>query len=688
MWNFAQEVLFEDSFDEKDDNWVSTAKYVKDYDNGDLVVHGYFRKETEFIIRDIYLDPAKDFSISCRIKYADGHTKKSYGLIIVDSRFSGKTQIVGFKLYPKDAYEITQVNSSSSATRYLLPKKEKTGLIKGPGEYNDLELRNSNGVLEYYINGNKVWSNAALDICISMIGFMNEGYQNVKVDYITVKQDGWHNINLVEDDDKIYIKENMGENVNSSADELAPIISADGQILYLTVEGDKENVGTEDKQDIWYSTLNPDGTWSKRINIGYPLNNESGNSVFYVTPDNNSLFVINRYDKSGNSIGAGISVSERKKGGWNVPVTMDVDDYYNNNKYCSHTFSPSGKTMIMSLERKDSYGKKDLYVSSKKDDGTWTKPVNMGQDVNTFGDEGTPFLAADNSTLYYTANARPGYGDYDIFMTRRLDDTWTKWSEPKNMGPNINTPGWDAYFTIPASGDYSYLVSTDNSYGYGDIFRVKVSEAAKPIPVALIKGQVFNLKTKEYLEASITYSDLETNEELGIARSNPDDGSYSISLPAGHKYSFFAQKEGYFSVSENIDLTKMNEYDEVTKDLYLAPIDTGTTIRLNNIFFDYDKSELLEASFFELDRLVNIMDDNPNIVIRIEGHTDNMGSDTYNQKLSEDRAKAVYDYLKGKNIALTRISYIGYGETIPVAPNDTEEGRALNRRVVFKIVRK
>ncbi len=146
-------------------------------------------------------------------------------------------------------------------------------------------------------------------------------------------------------------------------------------------------------------------------------------------------------------------------------------------------------------------GKRISTFHFKKDDGSWSEPLNMGPDINTFGVEATPFLAADNTTLYFSTNARPGYGYYDIFMTRRLDESWTKWSEPVNLGPNINTPGWDGYFTIPASGDYSYLVSTDNSLGYGDIFRVKVSEAVKPKPVALIKGQVYNLKTSEFLEA-------------------------------------------------------------------------------------------------------------------------------------------------------------------------------------------
>ncbi|TSA36053.1 MAG: hypothetical protein D4R64_08520 [Porphyromonadaceae bacterium] len=308
--------------------------------------------------------------------------------------------------------------------------------------------------------------------------------------------------------------------------------------LYRSV--DTNNIGPDDKQDIWYSTLNPDNTWSKLVNIGFPLNNESPSAVYYVLPDNNTLLVNGRYDDSGKTIGAVVSISNQQKDGWSIPVAMEIDNFYNKNSYQNVTYSPSGKTLIMAIEREDTFGGLDLYVSLKKDDGSWWEPRNMGPDINTYGKEGTPFLAADNTTLYFATNARPGYGGYDIFTTRRLDDTWTAWSELENLGPNINTPRWDAYFTIPASGEYCYLVSSDNSLGEGDIFRVKVSEAAKPNPVALIKGQVYNLKTSAFLEASITYYDLETNQEIGTARSHPTNGAYQISLPAGHKYFYYA----------------------------------------------------------------------------------------------------------------------------------------------------
>jgi outer membrane protein OmpA-like peptidoglycan-associated protein len=689
LCTLAQEVVFEDSFDKKNETWKFIDNHAdKVCVNGNLILLGNFRNDVVHGIRDIILDPSRDFSIRGRIRYDHGITEKSFGIVLFDGRFTDKPRYYYFMLYPEDCYEISSSNAINAKFHKYFPKQKNTGLVRTSGYYNDLELKNTGGNLTYYINDKKVWSKTGAEICITQIGFFTEGFQEVQVDYLIIKQDGWHQINLVDDSFKAYKKENLGENVNSASSEFAPIISADGQILYLCVEFDKANTGDDDAQDIWYSTLNPDSTWCKRLNIGYPLNNETANGVSYVSPDKNTLLVDNRYDKSGNTIGEGFSISNRIKSGWSIPEAIEIDNYYNKNRYYSVTYSPSGNVLIMSIERDDTFGEKDLYVSFKNNDGSWSEPLNMGPDINTFGVEATPFLAADNATLYFSTNARPGYGYYDIYMTRRMDDSWIKWSEPVNLGPGINTPGWDGYFTIPASGDYAYLVSTENSFGYGDIFRVKVSEAARPKPVALIKGKVFNFKTSEFLEASITYFDLETNKEIGTASSNPNNGTYKISLPAGHKYAYFAKKEGYFSVSENIDLTAMGAYTEITRDLYLVPIEVGQSVRLNNIFFDYDKSDILGGSVYELDRLVKIMNDNPGIVIQISGHTDNLGTEAYNQKLSEDRARAVYMYLKSKNIGDDRVSSVGFGESRPLASNDTEEGRALNRRVEFVIISK
>ncbi|MDX9907403.1 MAG: OmpA family protein, partial [Bacteroidales bacterium] len=645
-----QEVVYQDTFDQDTESWYKASDYgYLEFEAGNMVLKGYLKKEFVLSVTSVLIHPDKKYSITTNLKCDGKSTKNAFGLFVLDNHMTMKPVWYYFSIFPKDYYRIAMSTSDYmyDALEDLLPKQKDPAIrINTEGVYNKLELKNDNGVLEFYINDRKVWSYKNPGICPTAVGFFSEGYQEVHVNDIVIRQDGWKKINLVEDAGKEYLKENLGKNVNSENTEILPVISADGQTLYLCVEGDETNAGSDDRQDIWYATLNPDGSWAPRINIGYPLNNDSPNGLNYVSPDNNSLFLSGEYDKDGSSIGGGISFSYREKDGWSLPELITIEDYYTYNKFFGGmTVSPTGKLIIVSLERDDSYGDLDLYISFRQDDDTWSAPLNMGDVINTFGTDGTPFLAADNTTLYYATDAYPGFGNMDIFMTRRLDDTWTNWSKPQNMGPSINTPGWDAYFTIPASGEYSYLVSSDNSLGNEDIFRIRVAEAAKPIPVALVKGQVFNQKTKAFLEATITYYDLESNEEIGIARSNPADGRYTISLPSGHKYSYFAQKENFFSVSENVDLTGLEEYTELIRDLYLAPIEVGESIRLNNIFFDYDKSDLLEGSYFELDRLVNIMNENPNMVIKIKGHTDNMGSDSYNQKLSEERAKAVVTYL-------------------------------------------
>jgi outer membrane protein OmpA-like peptidoglycan-associated protein len=394
------------------------------------------------------------------------------------------------------------------------------------------------------------------------------------------------------------------------------------------------------------------------------------------------------YNSDGSPKGAGISISNKTANGWSVPQDVKIDNYYNkggSNEFC---MSADRKVFLFAIKRDDTYGDNDLYVSFLKDNGEYTEPKNLGSTVNTSAWEISPFLAADGVTLYFGSPGHPGYGSTDIFVTKRLDSTWTKWSEPQNMGPDINSSSWDAYFSIPASGNYAYVVSDKESIGGIDIFRIKLPNALKPKPVVLVYGKVLNSKTNEPVDANIAYNILSTNKEVGIAISNIKDGSYKIVLPADEVYSFLAKKENFYSVAENIDLKNITEYKEIERNLYLAPIEIGETIRLNNLFFDFNKSNIRTESFAELDRILKLLNDNPNMTVEIAGHTDNVGTDAYNLKLSGDRANAVKTYLLGKGIAAERISSKGYGKSKPCVPNTTEEGRQKNRRVEFTILKK
>jgi outer membrane protein OmpA-like peptidoglycan-associated protein len=348
--------------------------------------------------------------------------------------------------------------------------------------------------------------------------------------------------------------------------------------------------------------------------------------------------------------------------------------------------SSTGKVLFMTIENKDAIGLRDIFVSFLKK-GKWTKPQNIGTNVNSIEDEMSPFLAADGKTLYFSSEGLPGYGYNDVYVTRRLDDTWTNWSDPLNLGKGINKTGSESYFTVSASGEYGFISRVlDEGFGGNDIYRIKLSESAKPDPLVLIHGKVLNKKTNNPISTEIRYFELGTNEEIGSALSAPGTGEYQISLPKGKKYAYYAKKEGFYSIEDNLDLVELEKFERLERDLYLAPIEKGEVIRLNNIFFETGKATLLAESNSELDKLVLVLKSNKKLRIKILGHTDNVGSNTANQTLSENRAKAVHTYLIEKGIKSANLEFVGYGESKPLETNETKEGRAINRRVEFEVL--
>jgi outer membrane protein OmpA-like peptidoglycan-associated protein len=484
-------------------------------------------------------------------------------------------------------------------------------------------------------------------------------------------------------------KQNLGRNVNSRFSELVPIISPDGKTLYYCRDHHPENLDLYygSNQDIWYSELQSDGSWSEAKNMGSPLNDRYPNAPSSVTPDGNTLLLLGVYNRDGTHE-KGLSMSHRTKDGWSFPEKLYIKNYYNNITSTSECLSSDGKAVIMSLVRKDTKGiNSDLYASFLLNNNEWTEPMNLGPAINTDSSEWGPFLAPDGITLYYSSDMPGGFGSNDVYITRRLDSTWKNWSKPENLGPLVNTSGSESYYTVSAKGDYVYFCNTNHSYGRGDILRMALDKKEfKPTPVILISGKVLNAKTNEPIEAKVFYETLPDGKEAGIARTNPMTGEYKIVLPAGSKYGFRAEADGYFAINDNIDAIKIEEYKEIERNLSMLPIKKGEAVRLNNIFFDYDKSDLRPESFPELDRLVKFLNDSEKLIIEVAGHTDNIGTDAYNNKLSKDRAAAVANYLITKNISKNRISSKGYGKTKPVSTNNTEEGRQLNRRVEFVIV--
>jgi OmpA-OmpF porin, OOP family len=489
--------------------------------------------------------------------------------------------------------------------------------------------------------------------------------------------------------------EALDKNVNSDFNELNPLLSPDGKTLYFSRRNHPENAGgITDKEDIWYSELDSSGHWQLAKNMTN-FNNAGPNfinTIQSVTPDGKSAIIVlgNKYLPNGKMM-AGVSISSNVGGGWSKPVALNITNDYNFNEKANYFLTNNRKTLIISEEREDSQGDRDLYVSFMQDDSVWTEPLNLGDVVNSADEESAPFLASDDKTLYYSSKGFSGYGGSDIYVTRRLDDTWTRWSEPENLGPEINSPLEDLFFNIPASSDYAYYsrgVTETNT----DIFRIKLPIVKNPDPWVTVRGKVVD-ENGNPIDAKIIYERLPDGKEVGIAQTNPATGEYEIRLPAGHLYGVRAEAKDKISESQNLDLRNITQ-DQVIqgKDFNLepikvAPIQENITITLNNVFFDFDKAVLKPESFPELDRIVKVMQERTGLQIEISGHTDAVGTEEYNLGLSERRARAVVKYVTDKGIGKDRINTIYLGEAKPIDTNATTEGRRKNRRVEFKIVK-
>ncbi|WP_052732434.1 OmpA family protein [Hymenobacter terrenus] len=489
---------------------------------------------------------------------------------------------------------------------------------------------------------------------------------------------------------------NLGPNVNTRYVDTHPVISPDGRTLYFARESNPNNVGgNRDPQDVFYSTLlsGKNKTWSLAKNLGAPVNTpDDPNGIASVSANGQSAIVINIYNRDGTIDPLGCSLSKRTRMGWTQPVPQVIQNFVNLDKeHVDFFLATSGKALLMAVERPDGIGGQDVFVSFPVPNvpNNWTKPKNLGPNVNTIKSDFAPFLAADEKTLYFASEGRGGYGKSDIFYTKRLDDTWTNWSPPRNLGPVVNSPDFDAYYTISAAGQDAYLVSSRNGTdGSKDIFRISLAPAFQPEVVTLVTGRVLDVNTKKPIRAIIHYENLLTGEEIGVTETDPVDGSYTIVLPSGVQYGYRAEAKGYIAENTNLDVTAKDKYSEQKEDLFLVPFNVGQTVKMNNIFFQQSRYYLSTSSYPELARLIRVMRDYPTVEIKISGHTDNQGDPALNLKLSQDRVNEVKKYLSAHGINGSRISTEGFGGTRPIASNDQEETRAKNRRVEFTITKK
>ncbi len=473
---------------------------------------------------------------------------------------------------------------------------------------------------------------------------------------------------------------NIGSGINSPQEEYSPALTIDGQILYFTYR-DSRLPYQQQNEDIYFSRY-LDGKWTTAEALGHPINTVENEGAFSVSADGRYIF-FTACNKSGGLGQCDIWLTMNEGTNWSKP--MNLGKAINSRAWESQpSISSDGRYLYFVSNRAGGYGGTDIYQSTFTDTG-WSAPKNLGPDINTSLDEQFPFIHSDGRTLYFSSLGHLGMGGSDLFISHlKPDGNWTK---PKNLGYPINSLGNDWNLIVSRDGATSFYSSDQLSDGIGgmDIYTFQLPQEFQAQKVNYLKGIVIDAKTKQRIGANVELIPL--NGDISTNTFAPDKtGEFLVALRPNSQYALHVQKEGYLFYSENFDMPETSADEPFVLTIPLKKLEIGNSIVLKNIFFDTDKYELKEESKIELQKLVTFMTKNPSLRIEIGGHTDNVGLVNHNQLLSENRAKAVMNYLISEGIDQTRLSYKGYGSSTPIATNETAEGRSQNRRTEFIII--
>ncbi len=477
---------------------------------------------------------------------------------------------------------------------------------------------------------------------------------------------------------------NVGKNVNTSNDEYINAVKADGLTLYFTGRNSMGN-GIPGGDDFYYS-IKPSDTsnWQASKKLGAPINTSGDEGALTISPDGRYLlFAGCQWDDGFGSCDIYASKFSGNKAG--TPVNLGA--VINSGSWESQpSLASDGRTLYFASARGGGKGKSDLWKSYLGDDGLWSKPENLGDTINTSGSEMAPFIHPDGQTLYFSSDRHVGMGGIDLFMSRL--DSSGNWSKPLNLGFPLNTFADEINIVVDAAGEKAFI-SANQLGGFGgyDIFEFKLYDQIRPIPSTYMKGVIVDAISKMPVEAYFSLIDLKSKLEVVRSFSDENTGEFLVCIPTDREYALNVSKVNYLFYSENFSLTGIKtDVEPYLINIELNPISAGESIVLRNVFFDSGEYELKDESRVELGKLIEFLKSNQAIRIEIRGHTDNVGTESFNLTLSEKRARAVYTYLIMHGINKNRLEFRGYGFSIPLSGNESVKGRALNRRTEVKIL--
>lgn len=477
----------------------------------------------------------------------------------------------------------------------------------------------------------------------------------------------------------------VGDSVNTELDEYWPSLTGDGQQLIFTREVKRAagyGHGRDRQEDFYISRRVDDRYWGTARSAGAPLNTAGNEGAASISADGRSMYfaACDRNDGHGS---CDIYYSTFDGGRWSPGI--NIGSPVNSTSWESQpSISPNGKMLFFVSNRPGGMGGMDIWYSLLGDNGKWGKPRNPGSVINSAGDEVSPFIYFDGRTLYFSSNGRESFGGHDIYVTTMSRDS--VWSTPVNLGPPVNTPADEMGLIIESSGKRAYFSSVRERNRGKDIFYLDLPPASQPDPVLYFRGSVIDKVSNEPVIARYELTDLTYRQEI-ISSVTDSDGTFFVCLPQGSSYRLNVTANEYMIFSENFDFAEgYTTADPYRKTILLNKVREGEFMRMYNIFYDTDSWVLLESSLPELEQLLEFLEINPSVVVEVGGHTDSDGTEEYNQKLSERRASSVREFLIKRGVSSDRIFSHGYGESLPVADNETPAGKRLNRRTEITIL--
>ena len=679
-------MLVYDDFIKKTENWskIDHEEAYSEVKNGKLVFKNRMKNDNNYQRYNSFgINPFKTYYIETSFTLKEGPDNYGNGLVF-NRTTTNKGNSYVFGISENKYFTVWRYLNGEFETQHPWTTTE---LIK-PGKSNKLGILSRRGEISFYINDFLVHKMPRPPYMGADIGFSVNKQTTIYIDYFLIRQnpDGFEEIENASDE---FEYKKLESDINTVHSNHSAVISTDGNLLFFTRT---EHSGAVDVQrnELLFSTYNENQKkWSQAQLLPKQINQGTTPQICHVSADKKTLIVNATYDKKGKYLSDhGLSYFRMHNGEWSHPKPIVIENFKNYDVYESYSISDNGKIMILSAHATKSHGERDLYVSFNIGENKWSKPKNLGKTINTYSDDYSPCLAPDNVTLYYSTYGKSGYGKSDIYMTRRLDNTWQNWSKPLNLGPSINSKNADDGFKVDAHGYYAYLDRTNEELD-NEINKIILPPSARPGKVLLVKGVVMDKKTASPIEADISYINLENGYEEGNVHSSID-GSFILVVPYGAEYAIVAHADGYLAESHVIRLLTYKDsttksYKEVEINLELAPMEKGQVLSLNSLFFAAAQYEILPQSYIELDRLYDILNSNLSLTIEVMGHTDQAKKETSDQyliDLSLNRALAVKDYLVQHGISPNRIICTGHGRSNPISTIQAE-----NRRVEIKITR-